>query len=541
MGERFDVVVMGSGAGGLMAALSAAAQGAKVLVLEKAPLVGGTTAISGGQVWIPNNHHLAARSADSMAEAKVYLSAVTLNEVDDDLIDAFLQAGPRTIECIEALTPLRFFQLQRPDYHSAWAGASVGRSLEPEPFSLGRMGPAAAQIRRSPYRPPLTSVEIKAGRAAELTEERRRNSLVTQGVALVAGLLQGCLELGVKVRCNNKVEGLARVAPTSTEVLVHGVDQGKWRCSTSSTVIASGGFEWNPRMKKAFLGCVDEGAASPPWNEGDGLRIGLAAGAAVAQMTQSWLSAAFSVPGEMYDGEPLVRNIVRELALPGSILVNADGKRFVNEASSYNALGKAFQVFDAALNRYVNKRAWLVFDEAFKRRYAVATVAASADPPSWFFKGDSAQALAQRAGIDAEGLAATLEHFTQIARRGVDSDFGRGGTAHDRYNGDESRAHPNLGEITTPPFYAVPIFLGNLGTKGGLVTDPDGRVCDMDGATIAGLFACGNAAASWMGPGYPGAGGSLGPILTAANLCGTAAARAAGCASASRGVNDGKR
>jgi 3-oxosteroid 1-dehydrogenase len=522
-----------------MAALSAAAQGARVLVLEKSSLIGGTTAISGGQVWIPSNRHLSARSADSTTEAKAYLCAVTLNEVDEDLIDAFLQMGPLTIECIEALTPLRFFQLQRPDYHSSWVGAKVGRSLEPEPLSLGRMGPVAVRVRRSPHRPPLTSVEIRAGQTTDLVAERRRNECVTQGVALVAGLLQGCLDLGVQVRCNSKVDGLIRVAPTSTEVLVHGLDQGKWSCHASSAVIASGGFEWNQRLKNAFLGCVDEGAASPPWNEGDGLRIGLAAGAAVAQMTQSWLSAAFSVPGETYDGEPLVRNIVRELALPGSILVNADGKRFANEASSYNAIGKAFQIFDAALNRYVNKRAWLVFDEAFKRRYTVATVAASAEVPPWFFRGDSPQTLAQRAGIDADGLVATLERFSQMARKGVDSEFGRGDTAHDRYSGDESRAHPNLGEITTPPFYAVPIFLGNLGTKGGLVTDRDGQVRDMDDAPIPGLFACGNAAASWMGPGYPGAGGSLGPTLTAAHLCGIAAARSAGVAP--QGVDDGKR
>jgi succinate dehydrogenase/fumarate reductase flavoprotein subunit len=248
-------------------------------------------------------------------------------------------------------------------------------------------------------------------------------------------------------------------------------------------------------------------------------------------MSQAWWSAAFRVPGEAYDGRPLVRNIVRELALPGSILVNADGCRFANEASSYNALGKAFQVFDPGRNAYPNRRAWLVFDDAFKRRYPVATVSPGAEAPSWFARGETVAQLAQNAGISAAALERTIERFNDMARAGQDQDFARGRAKHDQYHGDATQPHPNLAPLTEPPFHAVPIFLGNLGTKGGLKTDAEGRVQSFSGGAVPGLFACGNAAASWMGPGYPGAGGSLGPIMTAAFLCGTAAANdAAGAA-----------
>jgi 3-oxosteroid 1-dehydrogenase len=534
----FDIVVMGSGAAGLTAALAAAVAGARVLALEKTALVGGTTAISGGQLWVPG-HRLMAPAGDSLQAAAEYLAAVTLDEVPPTLVAAFLQGAAPMVATVEAFTPLRFFQVDRPDYHSAWPGAAHGRSIEPLPLDVGILGPLAACVRRSPYRLALTSAEAKAGHGRELSQARDCEGLVTQGVALVAGLLQGCVTRGVTVRCEAAVRSFTRlddgtlqlhVAAGNSTHAVHG----------RSLVIASGGFEWHPVLKRAFLAVPDDGAASPPGNEGDGLRIGLAAGAAVAQMTQAWWSAAYRIPGELYDGQPLVRNIVRELALPGSILVNADGRRFANEAASYNALGKAFQHFDPQRNRYPNRRAWLVFDDDFKRRYAVASIAPTAEAPPWFLRGESAEELARRGGIEPQGLLATLARFNALAESGHDLDFHRGETRHDAYHGDATRPHPNLAPILRAPFYAVPIFLGNLGTKGGLQTNADGEVLDLEGRPLPGLYACGNAAASWMGPGYPGAGGSLGPIMTAAHLCGAAAARAAAAASSFEGSGDGR-
>jgi hypothetical protein len=184
-------------------------------------------------------------------------------------------------------------------------------------------------------------------------------------------------------------------------------------------------------------------------------------------------------------------------------------------------------VFDAGRNSFPNRRAWLVFDESFRRRYTVATIPPSAPTPDWFIQGNSLDELAGKAGIKAGALEQTVARFNDMARDGSDRDFGRGASDHDHYHSDPSQPHGNLGAIEHAPYFAVPIFLGNLGTKGGLRTDAQGHVMSMSGNQIEGLFACGNVAASWMGPGYPGAGGSLGPIMTAAYLCGNEAARVA--------------
>lgn len=523
MAAQFDMVVMGSGAAGLMCALAAADKGARVLVLERASYVGGTTAISGGQIWVPNNHLMLSKGKkDSEARARSYLEELTLGTVALPLLHAFVEAAPRMVSYLETVTKLRFFMVERHDYHSEWSGASYGRSLEPQPLCLDELGIDISKLRRSPSRPPLTSAELKLGKGRELIDQRNKDNQVTQGSALVAGLLAACIQRGVVVQSDCRAHDLIQ-----RDGRVRGVT---YRCDgksvdvfASAVVIASGGFEWNAMLKQAFLKCVDDGAASPPGNEGDGLVMALRAGASLDNMTEAWWSAAYSIPGETYDGQPYTRNIVRELALPGSILVNQDGQRFVNEASSYNDLGKAFHVFDPGRNKYVNKRAWLVFDDNFKRRYPVATIPPSAPAPEWFIRASSIDLLAEKMGVCRAGLYHTVERFNGFAKMGNDLDFHRGIARHDQYHGDLSMSHPNLAELQAAPFYAIPIYLGNLGTKGGMRTSIDGHVLDAKSNPIDGLFACGNAAASWMGPGYPGAGGALGPIMTAAYLCGQSA------------------
>lgn len=523
----FDLVVVGSGAAGLMSALVAAREGASVHVIERSPLIGGTTAISGGQIWAPGNAHMKDTAhSDDRTSALVYLRQVTLGSVEECYLNAFLEHAAEAISFIESATPLQLFAVDRPDYHSEWPGSRDGRSLEPLP--LAHTAPAGyPPIRRSGYRRAVTSLEARRANAAALADQREQEGVLTQGAALASGLAAGCAAAGVTVSANVRFLDLAFVDGRLAGVVVSEEDGGDRRTiRAKAVVLASGGFEWNDALSKAFFGVVPQLPVSPRWNEGDGLLAGMRAGAQITNMGESWWTAAVAVPEEVEDGRPAARNVVRELALPGSLMVNRAGRRFVNEASSYNDLGKAFLQFDPRTCEYPNHRAWLVFDSAFKHRYNVVTTSSAESPPPWFRQADSLAKLAAVIDVPVRQFDKTVSVFNEQARCGKDEEFGRGNSRHDRFYGDPTH-EPNacLAPLATPPFFAIPVWLGNLGTKGGLVATVNGEVLRNGDGPIPGLFACGNVAASWMGLGYPGAGGSLGPILTAALLCGRAAAQ----------------
>jgi succinate dehydrogenase/fumarate reductase flavoprotein subunit len=250
------------------------------------------------------------------------------------------------------------------------------------------------------------------------------------------------------------------------------------------------------------------------------------AGAALDNMGEAWWAPTLNVPGEEYDGRPMARHVIDDLALPGSILVNRHGRRFVNEATNYNDLSKAFHVFDPSGYETPNVPAWLLFDAGFKSRYTAGTIPPSDPAPAWIERAATLAELAGRLGIDAAGLAETVTAFNEHAAAGADPAFGRGASAHDRYYGDATHApNPCLAPLATPPFYAIKVLPGSLGTKSGIVIDADGRALDAEGEPIPRLYACGNATASVMGVGYPGAGGTLGPALAFAYACGRDVAR----------------
>ena len=514
----------------MLAACLAADERARVCLLERSSLFGGSTAVSGGMAWVPNNPHLRdVDSTDSPADALTYLRRVAGHRADSTLLESFVAAAPEMVGYLEEATPVRFVALDRPDYHPEWEGARMGRTLEPLPCSTSELGPLAKRLRASSTRPPLTFTELREGDEAHnraLADDRNSRQIRTQGGALAAGLLRACADRGVVLCPDSHVLDLLSDKGRVTGVVAQMEGSERKIAARKGVVLASGGFEWNKALTDAFLPGFAGVNTTPPWNEGDGLLMGLRLGAAIANMTEAWWTAAVQLPGETYDDRPLARNIVSELARPGSIVVNRRGERFVNEATNYHDLGKAFLAFDPAAGEYINSEAWLVFDTAFQQRYSVASIPAKAKLPEWVITAGTLKDLAQMTGIDPAGLTATVTNFNHAADAGQDPDFHRGESLHDRFYGDSNhQPNPCLGSIRGPSFHAIPVRLGALGTKGGLCVDAAGRVLSPDGAPLPGLYACGNVTASAMGLGYPGAGGTLGPILAAAYLCGQSAAR----------------
>ena len=508
--DRYDVAVIGSGGAGLVAACVASDRGARVLVLEATDLFGGTTALSGGQLWIPNTTAMArAGYSDSIGDALTYLRRITMGTATDEHLTAFVQAGPRLANYLQNDLALPLQAIARDDYHPDWAGARFGRSLEPLPVPTTGLGELRAQLRSSRARGPLTSTESRTGLSADALRARKQEDVRTQGAGLIAGLIAAAARRSVTLITGRRVVQVRRDDADVT-VVAETTTGDRIEITSHAVVLACGGFAANETLRHDFLPPVPALSTAAAGSLGDAIALGLSNGAHLAGMGEAWWTPATTVPAIGADGTHLQRNLVRELAYPGSVLVNVAGSRFVDEASSYNDLGKAFLRFDAANHCYPNAKAWLVFDANFKNRYPVAGVSADTPAPAWFTTAPDLITLATQLGIDPAGLNHTAAAMAEYAVTGVDPEFGRGGNAHDAFNGDAGHApNPCLGALGTAPFHAIEVSLGINGTKGGLVTDPAGAVMGHDNLPVAGLFACGEAAAALMGPGYAGSGASL--------------------------------
>lgn len=504
----------------MAAALAAARAGARVTVLEAAETLGGTTAISGGGIWIPANRWArAAGVADSPEDGLRYLRALGLGDTDDVLARAYASNGMSAVAEIEGETPLRWQHLTGfPDYHAELdGGKALGRSLEIAPVQIDP--DLVARVRPDPHRtPPITINEEASGDVpdAEELESRRRAGIVTRGRGLIAGLYASLLEHGVRVLIGARAEALAR----SSEAVV-GVEAGGER-HAGTVVLASGGFERNPKLARTFLRGPLLAPAGPPSNRGDALVMGMAAGAALGNMSEAWWAPAMEVPGERIDGEPLFRMLFLDVAKPGALLVDAAGRRFADEAANYNDLGRALHAFDAAGYAYPRVPSWLVFD-ATRRAGDIGSVRGGEPDPHWLPTARTIEQLAELIDIPAPPLRATVERWNELAAGGTDEDFGRGSYVWDRF----SAGTPELRPVTDPPFSALRVLPGCLGTKGGPRTDEHGRVLRADGAgVVPGLYAAGNAAANPFGCAYPGPGATIGPALVFGWFAGTAAAEA---------------
>ncbi|OBJ53577.1 FAD-dependent oxidoreductase [Mycobacterium asiaticum] len=525
--QEYDVVVLGSGAAGLTAALTAAASGATVQVYEKAATVGGTTAVSGGIAWIPAHNRCPDRDL-TVEDALRYLRAQSFGSMDDALVDTFVRTGPSMLDFVEDHSGLRFeVATGFPDYQPELPGGQPtgGRSLGAAPFDLGQLGDWATRITAFPA--DWSNVGFDAETRARLhAEVERAGDLCVAGTALIAGLLKGLLDLGVAPCTHSRATELIGDSEGVAGVRIAGPEASMNVRARRGVILGTGGFEWDPVLVQAFLRGPMHGAVSPPNNTGDGLRMAMALGADLANMGEAWWVPIVRIPNDTIEGRQRSRSVRLERTRPRSIIVNQAGRRFVNEACDYNSMAGAFHYLDPR-GGYVNDRGWMVFDAIHLRNYGFLGIAPGEPVPDWFCESPTLAELAAKTGIDAAGLSRTVEQWNRNVAAGADPDFGRGSSAYDGYWGDDratTLAGKTLGPIDTAPYYAVPVHIGAMGTKGGPRTDRDGRVLHVNGQPIAGLFAAGNAMAGATGRAYGGAGGTIGPAMVFGYRAGYAAA-----------------
>jgi 3-oxosteroid 1-dehydrogenase len=538
--DTYDVVVLGTGAAGLTAALAAHDQGASVGLFEKSDQVGGTTAWSGGMVWVPVNPHQAALGIeDSREEVLTYLQSLSHDLIDEKLAAAYIDAGPPMVRWLESSTPVRFEIVEGfPDYHPEHPGGKPGggRSLECPLFPFDELGPWAEKVTVGPQMGRnITMSETPLGRGApggvppdELVR-RQVHDERGAGQGLVGRLLKGCLDRGIEPRTGAAARELIVSGGRVTGVRFDGRGGAFDVTARAGVILATGGFEWNRDLVRSFVRGPMTHPVSVQTNTGDGLLMAMRVGASLSNMPEAWWVPTIEVPVEGHG--TVAWQVNGERTRPHCIMVNRRGRRFTNEATSYNALGEAFHVVDVSSYEFVNHPAWMVFDHYYLRTYGLARYKPDLGPtPSWIVSAGSIHELATAIDVPAAELEVTVARWNAQAENGDDPDFARGRSAHDRWWGDPSFGNDvraTLGPIDTAPYYAVRVHSGALGTKGGPRTDGDARVLDLDGHPITGLYAAGNVMGSVMGMTYGGAGGTLGPGMVFGFLAGRHAAGSA--------------
>jgi 3-oxosteroid 1-dehydrogenase len=530
--EEYDFVVVGSGGGGMAAALTAADAGLRTLVVEKGKKFGGSTAISGGGIWIPNNPTLRALGHDDSRESiRRYLDLLTEGRVPAARLDAFVDAGPAAMELLCRSRWMVFAWTKGyADYHPELEGGRpLGRSIEAKPFDTRKLGEDEQYQRPNSMKGPLglwvTAKDYHdlamvkrtwRGRWASVvaawrvsSNVVRRRHMATGGRALAARMRMALKDAGIPLWLRSPM----------TELVVDdaGVVRGVAVSRDGTTVrvgarfgvlLATGGFDHNPELRAKYLpeGAHPDFSAGARENVGDGIVAGERLGAALDLMDDAWWMPSVRHPAGA------VIPLVSERCIPPSVIVNAEGARFTNESAPYVNF-----VHDQLSGGHVP--AWFVMDAKARSRYPFAQILPGMPVPQEFYdagiavKAATVAELAEKIGVPADRLAATVERFNAFARTGVDADFGRGDSAYDRYYGDPTLKNPNLDVLDRAPYYAFRIEAGDLGTKGGLVTDERSRVLREDGSVIEGLYATGNVSASVMGNEYAGPGATIGPSI----------------------------
>lgn len=545
-----DVLVAGSGAGGLSAAITARKRGLEVMVVEKEAVFGGSTAFSGGVLWIPGNPHCEAARRDTREAARQYMVHETGPHFNAAAADAFLDAAPKMVEWFERETSVKFIPTLYPDYHpQAPGGVDIGRSILAKPFDIRELGADMARLR-----PPLktitfigmmfnssnadlkhffnvtkslTSFLYVAKRLATHLKELalyRRGIHVTSGNALAARLAKSAIEVGIPIHTSTPIKRLIVEQGRVRGAVIHQDGQEVQVFARHGVVLACGGFAHDAaRIGQAYPHLRRGGehlSPVPSGNTGDGVRIAENAGGQfelkyTANSPAAWMPVS-RVP--YADGSYGVFPHLLDRYKPGIIGVTRQGVRFCNESESYHDVGAAMIKACAGQTETVM---WLVCDAGALAKYGLGFVKPAPMPiggllrSGYLVKGRTLAELASRCGIDAAALERTVAEYNKGAVHGEDRQFGRGTTSFNRYLADATnQPNPCVAPIRQGPYYAVKVIMGDLGTFEGLGTTPEGQVLSMRGTPIEGLYAVGNDRASVMGGNYPGAGITLGPNMT---------------------------
>jgi succinate dehydrogenase/fumarate reductase flavoprotein subunit len=528
-----DVVVVGSGAGGLTAAIAARDAGSEVIVLDSMDKVGGSTAKSGGCFWIPNNHFMKACGVnDSYEAALTYMHEVIPERglaSSKEKRETYLKNGPEMLKWLEGLGFKGVYAHGYPDYYPEHpGGCAAGRCVESDLFAPRLLGKQwKNKVETMPV--PMRAVEARklplflrtwSGFSTIMDIILRRTILwrlmgkqrVSMGGALICQLLKIALDRSVSIWIKTPfvsliTEGDAVVGVTARK------DGKEIRIQARrSVILAAGGFEHNDAMRQQYQQhpISTEWTVGAPGNMGDGIRAGIAAGAAVDMMDEAWW-----MPTLMLKRGPWT--ILFERSMPYSMIVDKSGQRFMNESGSYVDCGH----LQYQRNKVVPAiPAYLIIDSRHRNNYIIGMDMMPRITPKSAYKNgiitraNSITELARKMDIDEAGLVATAKRFSQFAKNGKDEDFHRGDSAYDRFYSDPRvKPNPSLGPIEKPPFYALKVWPGDLGTMGGLQIDEHARVLRKDGSVIRGLYAAGNNTASVMGRTYPGPGSTIGPAM----------------------------
>jgi 3-oxosteroid 1-dehydrogenase len=540
-----DLVIVGSGGGGLVAAMAAADAGLRPLVVEKQQLVGGSTAMSGGVIWMPANPLMQAeRIPDSRANGLAYLQSVVGDigpASSPERRQTFLTSGSEMISYLQS----KGVHLVRcpgySDYYDTYEGGNAaGRSIEPAPFDERKLGDWRDKVQPGQAR--RVGLHVKTNEIRSLIHYNRsirafsvagrvwlrtalsrlrRQDLVVSGESLVAQMLKIVLDSGTRIWTDAAVEDLVVEHGRVLGVQVRREGSSVAVKARNGVLLAAGGFAHNSEMRRKYSGDQPNDAqwsSANPGDTGEILAAAMALGAKTDLLDEAWwIPATVRALGHSTLGMARQR--------PGAIFVDAAGQRFCNESNSYVEVGKAMYAHDAV-------PCWLIFDDGYRRRYAAAKSLPGRLPPQWIVAGlvrkaDTVDGLARQIGVEVDGLRNTVQRFNSQARKGIDSDFGRGKSAYNRCLGDPGyKPNPALGPLDEPPFYATEIYPSDVGTCGGVITNEHAQVLDRSDFPIPGLYATGNITATVMGRTYPGAGASIANTMVFGFVAARHAARA---------------